>query len=94
MSVDQTAVESFEREIDSISQVITEAFDTLKTKKAPVLNGLAGRIDALCDRVGRLDAPTAKFLQPLIAGVIRSLDELAVELEHYQAGLGKGEAIP
>lgn len=89
MSVDTSTIQRFELEIDAIAQTITQAFDTLRGRKAPVLNGLAGRVEALCERVGRLDAPTARTLQPLIAGIIRSLDELAGAIEQYQADLAK-----
>ena len=42
------SLQSFELELESISQIITHAFDTLREGKAPVLNDLSDRIDRLC----------------------------------------------
>ncbi len=92
MTVEPGGIQSFEREIDAISVTIAEAIDTLRGGKAPVLTGLGVRVETLCRRVAGVDAPTALAVQPLMAGVIRTLDELAVEIERYQADLAAKEA--
>lgn len=92
MTVEAGGLQSFEREIDAIGKTIAEAIDTLRGGKAPVLTGLGVRVEALCRRVAGADGPTARAVQPLMAGVIRTLDELAVEIERYQADLAAKEA--
>ncbi|MCB1682484.1 MAG: hypothetical protein H6858_01155 [Rhodospirillales bacterium] len=81
------SLQSFELELESISQIITHAFDTLREGKAPVLNDLSDRIDRLCRNVSAAEGEIARQLQPVMAGMIQRLDELALEIQRYQSSL-------
>ncbi len=84
--------EALEREIESLSDILSQAFETLRQGHAPIFSDLSLRVDRLCRDVSEAAPAVTENLRPLLAGLIQRLDELALEIQHYQTSLKEAKA--
>lgn len=84
--------DTLEQEIESLSEILSQAFETLRQGHAPVLGDLNLRVDRLCRDVLEAAPAVTESLRPLLAGMIQRLDELALEIQNYQTSLKEAKA--
>ncbi len=84
--------ETLEREIESLTEILSQAFETLRQGHAPVLGDLGLRVERLCRDVSESAPAVAESLRPLLAGLIQRLDELALDIQTFQSGLKEAKA--
>lgn len=93
MGVDPSVLKGYESEIDAIMRMLDDSFGVLRSGKAPVMNEVAGRVEALCRKVAGADSDTAQEVKPMMGQIITVLDDLAAAIEKFQADLSD-EDIP
>ena len=82
-------IEAFESDIHDITAVIEDAFIKLRDKEPPVLGSLMYDVETLCDDITASDKHVVEQVQPKLVEVISQLDELAKEIERFQADHGE-----
>lgn len=82
---EQEQVEGFQKQFQDLKGIISSAIETIESGQMPDLGTMEQDVTNLCASVDGAPAPVAKAVQEDMAGLVSTLDRLAIALGELKA---------